>query len=251
MRSIILPLLLTAIVPFIVGGCQDAPLPLDSGLPQDSLLPLDPDLSLLDPPGSRNDLGITDYVFTRGFWDNWRVDSQRNYTEVDGHGGMRRNAQGTLDIGEDRDGQGRFGFRVKFTEPDQINRAGGKHLGGVSSNELAFRPKVNGRRDPWETTRIDLDRPSNGRIRAHLYNMMDDGLYEQVHWFSAPLELDRWANVDMEWRQVGTRLTVTLNDQTHVFNLRPGSPPLGRYLYFGNMDSITGAIEFDDIYFEQ
>jgi hypothetical protein len=57
--------------------------------------------------------------------------------------------------------------------------------------------------------------------------------------------------VDLEWRQIGTALTVTLNDQSHTFRLLPGSPNLGSYLYLGNMDDISGAIEFDHIQYTQ
>jgi hypothetical protein len=191
-------------------------------------------------------------VFTDGFWDGWRADSRRNYIEIGNHGGMIRNAQAVRYIGSDGNARGRYGFRVKFTHPDQMNRAGGMHLGGVSSNSLAFRPYgENGQRYPWETTRIDLDRPSDGRIRAHLYNVMGDELYEEVHWFSVPLALNQWGQIDLEWQRSGNELEITLNGQEWTFNLRPGSPNLGTYLYLGNMDSITGAIEFDDIYFAQ
>ena len=45
----------------------------------------------------------------------------------------------------------------------------------------------------------------------------------------------------------GNRLTVTVNGDSHTFTLLPGSEPLGYYLGFGNMDPITGEIDFDDI----
>jgi hypothetical protein len=205
------------------------------------------------PPPPEGDYARGGYRFTDGFWSGWRVDSARNFIEIGGHGGMVRNASGIRYIGVDEDGSGSYGFRVRFTEPDQLNRAGGKHLAGIASNPLAFRPRdPYGRRYPVETTRIDLGRPSDGRIRAHLYNVTsDETLHEEIHWFSVPFALDVWADVDLRWQQVGRELTLTLNGQSHTFRLLADSPNLGSYLYLGNMDDITGAIEFDNFHYSQ
>jgi len=203
----------------------------------------------VDPDG---DIAVGGYVFQEGFWRGWRADSRRNYTEVNGHGAMGTNASAIRYIGADQDGAGRYSFRVKFNHADQMNLFGGRHLAGVASNSLAFRPRdEDGRRYPWDTTRIDLDRPSDGRIRGHLYSWIGDELYEEIHWFSVPFRLGEWGNVDLQWRQTGDRLMITVNGASHTFNLLPGSPNLGTYLYLGNMDNITGVIEFDNITYRQ
>jgi len=217
------------------GDDNDQPPP-----PQPPPPPVDPD----------GDIAVGGYVFQEGFWRGWRADSRRNYTEVNGHGAMGTNASAIRYIGADQDGAGRYSFRVKFNHADQMNLFGGRHLAGVASNSLAFRPyDDDGRRYPWDTTRIDLDRPSDGRIRGHLYSWIGDELYEEVYWFRVPFALGEWGNVDLQWRQTGDRLVITVNGDSHTFNLLPGAPMLGSYLYLGNMDNITGVIEFDDFYF--
>jgi hypothetical protein len=209
----------------------------------------DPEPPPVDPDG---DIAVGGYVYQEGFWRGWRADSQRNYTEVDGHGAMGTNASAIRYIGADEDGAGSFSFKVFFNHADQMNLFGGRHLAGVASNSLAFRPRdADGRRYPWDTTRIDLDRPSDGRIRGHLYSWIGDELYEETYWYSVPFELGQWAQVNLQWRQTGDRLEITVNGDSHTFNLLPRAPKLGTYLYFGNMDNITGVIEFDDIVYRQ
>jgi hypothetical protein len=161
---------------------------------------------------------------------------------------MGSNAQGERFLGADDDGEGRVRFRVLLTHSSQINLAGGKHLGGISSRAV-------GRLGPdaaQDATRIDLDRPSSGKIRAHLYNYDNGVLFEEVWWANiSGLELGRWATIEMKWERVGDQLKTTVNGQEHYFNLRPGSPNPGRYFYLGNMDSISGVIEFDALFWEQ
>jgi hypothetical protein len=164
---------------------------------------------------------------------------------------MKSNTQGVRYLGPDDDGEGRIRFKVLLTHSSQINLAGGKHLGGISSNALALDST------PHEetgrgATRIDLDRPSTGKIRAHLYNNKDGTLFEEVWWPNiSGLAVGTWTTIEMRWQRVGDQLKATVNGQEHFFNLQPGSPNPGRYMYFGNMDSITGSIEFDSLFFEQ
>ena len=205
------------------------------------------------PPGDY----ATGPLVESGFWRGWRVDSRRNFTDHGTYGSMSRNAAGVRWFGPDEDRAGSVSFMVRFTDPSQLNRAGGKHLGGVASNPLAKRPRdENGQRYPKETTRIDLGRPADERVRVHLYNVVDGPLREKTGWVDVPFApLGTWTGVTIRWRQRGDVLELFVNENgeepTFKWPLLPGSPPLGAYAYVGNMDDIEGRIEFNSFRFEQ
>jgi len=67
---------------------------------------------------------------------------------------------------------------------------------------------------------------------------------EEIHWFAVPIGLDVWGSIDVSWRQSDGRLEVTINGERHVYSLLAGSPPMGKYVYVGNMDGVPGEIDF-------
>ena len=119
---------------------------------------------------------------------------------------------------------------------------------GITSRPLSYTPRVYGR-DYF--TRVDFDNPRPGRIRAVVFNIVNNvrinGGRWPIHYFDVPLASEQWANVDIQWRMVANRLTMTVNGVAHTFTLLEGSEPLGVYLGLGNMDSMTGEVDFDDI----
>lgn len=201
------------------------------------------------PPGDY----ATGPLVESGFWKGWHVDSRRNFTDHGSYGGMGSNADAVRWFGPDEDRAGSVSFMVRFTDPSQLNRAGGKHLGGVSSNPLSKRPRdENGHRYPRETTRIDLDRPADERVRVHLYNVVDGPLREKTGWADVPFApVGTWTGVTIRWSQRGDVLELFVNGKRFEWQLLPGSPPLGAYAYVGNMDDIQGRIEFNGFRFEQ
>ena len=155
-------------------------------------------------------------------------------------------------IGQDEDGHGTVDFKVRFHDGQLDLGTGGHHFFNVTSRPLAFTPPEYGL-STW--TRIDFDDPGTGRLRVVIFNNVNGAQLNNGFWpnhvFPIPFDEDVWVDVHIEWRQVNDRLTVTLNGNSHTFDLLPGSENVGNYIAFGNIYEIQGEIEVDEVRWQQ
>ncbi len=149
----------------------------------------------------------------------------------------------------DNDGaDGSVSFRIRFHEGQLFPGGQGRHLFNITSLPLAFTPPEIGL-DNW--TRVDFERPNVGQVRAVIFNKVDgepiNGGYWPNHTYDVPFAVDSWGAVEISWHQANDRLTLTVNGASRTFDLLPGSPPVGRYIAFGNVYGVTGEMDVDDI----
>jgi hypothetical protein len=209
-----------------------------------------PSLEMASPP-----TGV-DYArggtrITSGFWSGWMVRNHSGairFYDRTTHGAMRDHTQGVIWMGTGKERSGQVTMRVRF-HGDQLTTTGsGRHLLSITSRPLCFTPREYGLTS-W--TRVDLDRPAPGRIRAVVFNIVNDVRLNGGRWptktFSVPFAAEQWANLNVDWQMDGNRLTLKVNGVANTFTLLQGSEPPGIYLGLGNMDSMTGAIDFDDV----
>lgn len=215
---------------------------------------LTPPADVLPPP---YDYARGGYRIAGGFWNGWQVRTHRDncvgspclrFTDHGTYGSMRDHTQGVYYLGPQRASEGQVDMKVRFHGSQLGSTGAGRHLLGITSRPLCFTPREVGLEN-W--TRVDFDRPESGRMRAVVFNKVNgvaiNGTAWPTHWFNVPFATDRWAALSIAWRMSGDRLTMTVNGQTYTFTLLYGSEPPGYYLGFGNMDPISGEIDFDDI----
>ena len=194
-------------------------------------------------------------LLTQGFWTGLYCRTHAGEVRFEDQDQGSYGSMGTRTTGFQRMGlgqKGRVGYKVRFNHPTQLETHGGGHLGGPANDHFVFKA-----RDPQgikDWTRIDLTPKPDGYHMA-LYNNVNYVSYRDKHWetgfFPFPIVLGEWVAVRIEWSQVDTQLSLTVNGTTRSFPLLPGSLPCGEIMSFGNMDNIEGRIDFDDIRYER
>jgi hypothetical protein len=246
LAALLLPLLLLA------AGCEhEGPL-----APGGSSVVQDLELSVTGAPPIY-DYARGGYRFTSGFWSGWMVRTHSDncvgspcvrFIDRGGYGAMRDHTQGVRYLGTSYASSGQVDLKVRFHGSQLTSTGAGRHLLSITSRPLIFTPRDVGLAT-W--TRVDLDRPSPGRVRAVIFNTVNGVRINDGRWptrtFDVPFATDRWAALTIGWQMSGNRLTLRVNGQSATFTLLPGSEAPGVYLGLGNMDPISGEIDFDDI----
>jgi hypothetical protein len=247
-----LALLIPAVM--LVAGCADQGVSPDPApvAPSGQVM-LGGDLA---PPSG--DYAEGGYVIPNGFWEGWRVRTHSHdgcgqpmclrFFDHGSYGSMTDHTQGVYYLGDEPSYEGQVSMQVRFNQGTLGVQGSGRHLFSVTSRPLIFTPRSVGL-DDW--TRVDFDRPEEGRVRAVVFNIVDgvmiEGGHWPTHWFDVPFEVGRWAEFEVGWEMDGSRLTVRVNGDSHTFDLLPRSEAPGYYIGLGNMDPIQGEIDFRNI----
>ncbi len=212
--------------------------------------------AMSDPP-TGVDYASGGYRVSGGFWDGWMVRRHSDncgsspcvrFYDRDGYGAMRDHTRGVIWMGPGVETEGSASMRVRFHGSQLNSTDHSRQLASITSRPLGFTPSEYGLEN---LTKITFDDPRPGSVRLMLINIVDGVRINDGRWpnrrVDVPFASEEWADLAVSWRMEGARLAVTVNGQSETFDLLRGSEAPGVYLSLGNMDPISGVIDFDDI----